>query len=178
MAGGFGRKGLSNTTGTAPSDGGAKRFVDNAAGLRNSPRTAPGAAPDDDLARRREAFLEQERARRKQNGSHPAPSYAGEIDRVPSGSFTSKPDRSMMLAYVYWWFAAGAAAHRFYLRAYPSAFAMLGLFWGGLALIAITRSAFPAVFVGAWFVWVIADAFLIPGLTRKANAPQHHLAFT
>lgn len=112
-----------------------------------------------------------------EDGSHSATSYAGEMDRFRTGSFSSRPDRSMMLAYVFWWFAAGAAAHRFYLRAYPSAFAMLGLLWGGIALIAITGSGIPAVFVAGWFVWTIADAFLIPGLTRRANAPQHHLAF-
>lgn len=42
--------------------------------------------------------------------------------------------KSVMLAYLLWWFGAVFAAHRLCLGAYRSAAALAGLFWGGLAL--------------------------------------------
>lgn len=87
-------------------------------------------------------------------------------------------DRTMLMAYVWWWFCSPLAAHRFYLRTPQTAFAMLGLFWGGLALGLATGSGIPALFILAWLIWTFVDLFLIPGMVRKANAPAAHLAFT
>lgn len=114
------------------------------------------------------AFLAEERARRQQEGGD-RQQYAGDMERLPKSRAASGGDRSLVLAYVLWWFATPFAAHRFYLRATQSAFAMLGLFWGGLALGLATGSGIPAIAIGLWFLWVLADLFLIPGLTRRAN---------
>lgn len=127
------------------------------------------------------AFLADERARRQQEGGD-RQEYAGDIDRLPKGRATSRAkaagDRSILMAYVWWYFCGAIAAHRFYLGATQSAFAMLGLFWGGLAMGLATGSGWPALLIAVWFLWVIADLFLIPGMVRRANEPSAHLAFT
>ena len=78
-------------------------------------------------------------------------------------------NRSMVLAYVLWYFAAAIAAHRFYLGAIQSAIAMTALFWVGL----LTMYFVPPlglVLFGGWFIWAIVDMFLIPGMVRATRA--------
>jgi TM2 domain-containing membrane protein YozV len=72
--------------------------------------------------------------------------------------------KSLTVAYLLWFFLAAFSAHRFYLGTTAGAVIQLGLFWGGLLLL--------IVYVGAllllvWGIWIIADAFLIPGLVDK-----------
>ena len=96
-----------------------------------------------------------------------------------------KSDRSMVVAYVLWWFGALLAAHRFYLGAHRTALAQLGLFWGGLAIAAL-MSKKSTIWIGGLAVpplgimmiiicifWVIIDVLLIPGLMRRYRASQH-----
>lgn len=76
------------------------------------------------------------------------------------------PRKSAGVAYVLLIFLGGFAAHRFYLRRYPSAIIMLLAWWGGWAL--------TSVFIG-WFllaavvIWWIVDLFLIPDMARNTR---------
>ncbi|MEQ1725611.1 MAG: TM2 domain-containing protein [Sphingopyxis sp.] len=90
----------------------------------------------------------------------------------PSTAGGARNPRSMLLAYVFWYFAAGVGAHRFYLGATQSAIIMLGMFWGGLAMMLVFP---PLGLLGifGWALWTIADLFLIPGLCRRYNEGQN-----
>jgi TM2 domain-containing membrane protein YozV len=93
-----------------------------------------------------------------------------------------KPRRSMLVAYVLWWWGTPLAAHRFYLGAHQSAVTMLGLFWGGLAIAAMMSKqstswvggyAVPPpgiMLILIWMLWALLDAFLIPGLMKRYRA--------
>lgn len=174
MSGGFGRRGLA---------AGAARTTGNPLGGRDRP-AIPATSPDDGLSPLARAFLAAERARGTQAPASAAPAFtaAAPATRLPQAR--PKADRSMLLAYVMWWFGAFVAAHRFYLGAYRSAFALLGLFWGGL-LIAGMMSKKSTLWIGGIAVpppgvammliailWVVVDVFLIPGLTRRYRERQ------
>ena len=82
---------------------------------------------------------------------------------APSGTHASRQamryeanKKSAGIAYVLWFFLTVLGAHRFYLRRTASAVIMLLLSLTVLGL-AIT------------IPWVVLDAFLIPGMTRKYN---------
>lgn len=69
--------------------------------------------------------------------------------------------RSMLLAYLLWFFLGAFGAHRFYLGRVGSGVGMLVLFWLGLFT--------SLIFIGivlliAYIVWWVVDAFLIPGM--------------
>jgi len=74
--------------------------------------------------------------------------------------------KSVLIAYLLWWFLGSLGAHRFYLRRNGSAATML----------IITVVSIPACFiligflgVFAIFVWWIIDAFSIPGFVKRHN---------
>jgi TM2 domain-containing membrane protein YozV len=177
---GFGRKGMAGATGMTPGAAMAMRAMtpdrraDQADGFNGAGNRSAQL----------DAFLAAERSRDRAitgqlsqvAASAPTPQRAPVAWRREAGG-----ERSMALAYVFWWFCAPLAAHRFYLRAYRSAWAMAGLFWGGLALGAMmsTKSTLSVggVFVPppgiamilVWMVWCVVDLFLIPGVARKCN---------
>jgi TM2 domain-containing membrane protein YozV len=139
-----------------------------------SPLRTTRPAADDDIARKREAFLAAERARR-------AESEGGVSDlaaRYPNSSHTPfsqvRPQRHLYMAYLLWFVLGQISAHRFYLGAYHSAIAQVGLFfaWVALALAAPERSqdtigpVLMVLMIG-WILWIVADVFLIRGLHRK-----------
>ena len=152
----FGRKGLGPGE-TAPS----------------APRATRPAA-DDDIARKREAFLAAERARRAEvegGLSDLAVRYQG-TGHTPFSQV--RPERPRFMAYLLWFVLGQISAHRFYLGAYRSAMAQVGLFfsWVILALAAPksshdTLGPVLAVLVIGWILWIIGDVFLIRGLHRK-----------
>ena len=72
--------------------------------------------------------------------------------------------KSVLVAYLLWFFLSGLAAHRFYLGKTGSAVAMLLLFWGGVALM-VVYVGFLLVLV--WGIWWLVDAFLIPGMVDQ-----------
>jgi TM2 domain-containing membrane protein YozV len=129
------------------------------------------------------AFLEQERSNRTERLSEGA--IATAFDSAGRyGQPIPKSDRSLLIAYVLWWFAAPLAAHRFYLGAYKSALIMLGLFWGGLFL-AMLMSKKSTIALGGVFlpppgiamiliciVWWLVDLFLIPGVRRRHSGSE------
>ena len=129
-----------------------------------------GGAPDPELAARRAAFVAAERARAAAapaddpNGrdtmdgfSRPAP-----IDRPYASTKTTST------AYLFWLLLGGFAAHRFYLGFTTSAIIQILLTPIGYALL-LSKSPAGFLLVGAAGIWMIADAFLIPGLVRQAN---------
>jgi hypothetical protein len=126
------------------------------------------AGPDDEMARKREAFLAAERTRRDGAGQA-GRSSVGEQYQDP----TVKPERSLVVAYLLWFILGQISAHRFYLGAYKSAALQLGLMvaWIGLALGAPRGSynmlgPLLAVLVIGWILWILGDLFLIHRIHR------------
>jgi TM2 domain-containing membrane protein YozV len=180
MSGGFGRKGV---VAGAPV---ARTMGSGMSSAMGNPRSSPPASgPEAGLSPAARAFLAAERSRgadERRPADQPTMSAAESAMRFAPTK--SKSDRSMVVAYVLWWFGAMLAAHRFYLGAYRSALAQLGLFWGGLA-IASVMSKKSSVWIGsvavpppgimmilACMIWVLLDIFLIPGLMRRYRATQ------
>jgi TM2 domain-containing membrane protein YozV len=171
--GGFGRKGLGEGA-SFPMQGAlaAPRFA------------APGPA----IAAKRAAFLAAERERASGSGldglrnSEPTPIIEEEdldAEEILRQSY-HVPDakqKSMILAYVLWYFAGPLAAHRFYLGANGSAIQQAAGFWGGLLVlgIGVSVNVLAIKFLGGAFMvmamlWILADIFFIPSLCRTANA--------
>ncbi len=160
---GFGRKGIGAGTALPATGGGLDA-------LRNSPRgtltqPAPALAKSDAMSRSVEAFRAAERANRLQ---HEAAS------RTQSGP--QRPERSLMIAYLLWFFLGAISVHRFYLRAYQSGAIQLGLFvtwmalsYGGMggAFASPGPLIVAAVIATGWMVWLLADAYLIYRIHRR-----------
>lgn len=74
--------------------------------------------------------------------------------------------KSAGIAYVLWFFFGGLGGHRFYLKQTGTAIAMLVIFLVSIPLsfVVIGLIGFAVV-----YVWVLVDAFLIPGMTRDYN---------
>lgn len=170
---GFGRKGV----GAGGGDEGAPTMRPVPPRVQARSPMAP-ATQRGDMSPQARAFLEAERQRRGEPEQARAPMSAYDSAALLKPSTGAPARKSLLLAYVLWWFGPAVAAHRFYLGAYRSAFAMAGLFWGGLALGALMSSKgsgaggssippFWVLMIGAWFVWCLVDAFLIPGLRRQ-----------
>lgn len=77
---------------------------------------------------------------------------------------TANEAKSTGLAYLVWFFLGGIGAHRFYLGRSGSGIAMLILFILGWATLALVIGVF---FLVALAVWVLVDAFLIPGMVDQ-----------
>jgi len=74
--------------------------------------------------------------------------------------------KSIVLAYFLWFFLGMFGAHRFYFGKNISGLVLLILTVGSLAL---TVVLIGAVLIIIPLVWVLVDAFLIPGWTRAYN---------
>ena len=162
MTTGFGRKGLAAGAAYAPGIGSTMGGM-----AVYSPAAAQADIEDPDLARKREAFLASERARR----SDPI----GAVSDVASNFSYSrdKPTRSLMMAYFLWFFCCAISAHRVYLGAYQSALAQAGLWIGGVILLLSGVTAVGGLMMLGGGIWMLADVFLIPGIHRKYCAsPQ------
>jgi TM2 domain-containing membrane protein YozV len=119
--------------------------------------------PDPDLAARRAAFLAAERARPRQD-ARPDEGFTGPR---PSGR-ALLPPKSMFRAYMHWFFGGGLSAHRFYLGFPASAIIQLMLTPISYVLL-INKSPAGLMVASAATLWLLTDAFLIPGLLRRAN---------
>ena len=122
-----------------------------------------GAAPvasvaDEALAARRAAFLAEERARREREPLRPA---ADETE-------TYVTPKSTGTAYAFWFFFGGLGAHRFYLGSPVSGAIQLAMTPISYGLIA-SKSMSGLAIMPALGLWLIVDAFLIPGMVRAAN---------
>lgn len=127
----------------------------------------PAAA---ELARRREAFIASERARQQQQAPEPnLPSPRPSHARPVAG------EKSMLLTYVLWFGLSTLSAHRFYLGFTASAIVQASMWIVGWLLV-VGGEFIGLASVGATSIWMLVDAFLIPGLVRKANERQREYA--
>lgn len=72
--------------------------------------------------------------------------------------------KSVGAAYLIWFFLGGLGAHRFYLGRSGSGVAILLLTIVGVVLLPVGVGAITLIAVG---VWVLVDAFLIPGMVAE-----------
>lgn len=160
----FGRKGMAGGAVAAP----APRAAFGAS--QRAP--APVAEADDPYAEQRAAFIAAERARR---GGEAAEDGTGQ-ERAHDPSFDQPRAKAPMVvggkslgtAYVLWFFFGGLSVHRFYLGRPLSAIAQVCLWYVSLMFFfAGFYLAFFTLIAGA--VWILADAFLMPGMQRAAN---------
>jgi len=74
--------------------------------------------------------------------------------------------KSPVVAYLFWWFTGSFGGHRFYLGRTGSAVAMLTITLLSIPLMFLLIGFFTFMVVA---VWLIVDAFLIPGMAREFN---------
>lgn len=123
-----------------------------------------GAGPDPDLAARRAAFLAQERARPKTESRSVEEDFTR--PRLSERPYVST--KTMGTAYLLWFFLGGFSAHRFYLGFTTSAIIQLLMTPIGYAML-MTKSPAGFIFLLAGGLWILGDAFVIPGMVNKAN---------
>ena len=74
--------------------------------------------------------------------------------------------KSLLVAYLLWWFLGIFGAHRFYLGRTGSGVAMLVITLVSIPLVAAFLGMFT-IFIS--IIWAFVDAFLIPGICREFN---------
>lgn len=141
----------------------------------------------------RAAFLASERQRQNQFGNPTATSqaqahaprseqrytasgYHGDIStRTPYSGISSRK-KSMLTAYLLWLFFSNLSAHRFYIGGPKLALPQLGCLVGGVVLLfiglAVGLAALASIPFFFWMLWVLGDAFFIPGMCRRAGQPE------
>jgi TM2 domain-containing membrane protein YozV len=125
-------------------------------------QTVDGAA----MEARRAAFIAAERARREQL----ADSVDHDRPRASSAAMpVYAPEKTNGTAYLLWFFLGGLSAHRFYLGSPVSAAIQLSLTPLGYGLLIGKSPAGFFILLAVW-LWILSDAFVIPSLTRDANA--------
>ena len=127
-----------------------------------------GAGHDPDLAARRAAFLAAERARAAAAPAREGRGLDDEFGRPRMIERPYVPRKTMGTAYLLWFFLGGVSAHRFYLGYRISAIFQLMLTPLGYAML-MTKSSAGLLLVPAAGLWILADAFLIPGMVTAAN---------
>lgn len=75
--------------------------------------------------------------------------------------------KSGLVAYLLWFFLGMFGAHRFYLGSTGPAIAQLVITLVSIALTALLVGVFGLIAVG---IWVLIDAFLIPGMLQRYNS--------
>lgn len=87
--------------------------------------------------------------------------------------------RTLLLAYLFWFVAGQGSLHRFYCGQSQSAMMQIGLLVGSV-LLGLLFAPVAAVGIVLWFLWIIADLFLIPGMMRQFKdeyAPDYRGVF-
>lgn len=132
----------------------------------NAPTDAGHADPE--MQRRVEAFLASERARKDSApGDGVRGTAAANLAPVPG-------EKSLVAAYVIWFFFGAISGHRFYLG-FPASGVVQASLWV-VSWMLIMGGFFGAVLgLGAAGLWTLVDAFLIPGLHRRAVERQREL---
>lgn len=75
--------------------------------------------------------------------------------------------KSVLVAYLLWFFIGYFGAHRFYLGRVLSGIVMLVMFLLSMLLTVVAIGFLGLLVIGLW--WFV-DAFLIPGMTASRNA--------
>ena len=74
--------------------------------------------------------------------------------------------KSVLVAYLLWFFFGALGAHRFYLKRTGSGLIMLVIFIATAVFSVVGLGFFGAI---ALAIWILVDAFLIPGIARDYN---------
>ena len=74
--------------------------------------------------------------------------------------------KSILVAYLLWFFLGGLGVHRFYLGRTTSALVLLGLTVAGVIFSVVAIGALILIVPA---IWMLVDLFLIPGMTRDKN---------
>jgi TM2 domain-containing membrane protein YozV len=131
-------------------------------------QTVDGAA----MAERRAAFLAEERAR----ADRLALGVGVESPRLATAS---EPvyvrEKGLGTAYLLWFFLGGLSGHRFYLGYSTSGIVQAVLTPIGYAM-AISGTMAGLAISACGGLWILADAFLMPGMQRQCNARLRRLA--
>jgi TM2 domain-containing membrane protein YozV len=76
--------------------------------------------------------------------------------------------KSTGLAYVLWFFLGGLGMHRFYLGRPMSGLILLLMVPAGIVMM-LTQNRYGAFVVIIGVLWLIVDAFLIPGMVNRSR---------
>jgi TM2 domain-containing membrane protein YozV len=129
-----------------------------------------GQGHDEEMARRREAFIAEERARAARLQTEPVGAGAPGIGT--RGSHSASPvivrEKSLGAAYLFWFFFGAVGAHRFYLG-FPVSGVILAGAWMTCWMMLLAGFVLAAPVMVFMALWILGDAFFIPGLHRKAN---------
>ena len=115
-----------------------------------------------EMDRRREEFIAAERARRRQESPYDPPV---ERDAEPSRPVVEK---SVSTAYILWFVTGAFSGHHFYLGSASIGFAQICLRVVGIMML-LSGDGFGLYLLAAAFIWLLADAVMLPEMTRKAN---------
>ena len=93
--------------------------------------------------------------------------YNGDLYAFSDVRFQRHDERSIVIAYLLWFFLGALGAHRFYLGYNSSGIAMALLLPASIVIGLFTLS-FTIFWTGLLLLslWVLADAFMIPFLAR------------
>ena len=191
----FGKKGLAQGQ-SAPQQAGFGKAAGGVGAMPAARKQSAGSdafgntASDSELAAKREAFIASERARSNFGGGATAASPLASSGLANDGGAGGRPvagntgragakkylfgdpaGRSLILAYVLWYFACIFSIHRFYCGHGESAWYQIGLLCTGFFLGFIWIPMGVAALAG-WLLWIFADLFLMPGMMRRFKA-QH-----
>lgn len=140
-------------------------------------------AYDAEMARRRAEFVAAERARAADGDpglGHMSPASVPPIGGAAgTGNGTSRlvviAEKSVATAYILWFFLGVFSVHRFYLGHSTSGAMQFGLWLVGWGL--VLGASFGGIFLLiVWMVWLLGDAFLIPGMARASNEQARRAA--
>lgn len=168
----MGPAGLAAAAGVA-ADPGIDTSADPLAALRNSARPA---------TRREEPVGQQWTPQPDASYQRARESASGAVRRQSDKRFVlGEPHkRSLALAYLFWFIAGQGSLHRFYCGQSQSAIMQIGLLLVSV-LIGLAFVPLAAAGIIVWFVWIIADLFLIPGMMRRfkaEHAPDYDRVFS
>lgn len=143
-------------------DPGIGSAADPLAGLRNA--TRPATRREEPIGQQWTPLPEADRQRARD-------SSFGALRRHTDKRFIfGEPHkRTLLLAYVFWFIAGQGSLHRFYCGQSQSAVMQIGLLVGSV-LLGLLYAPIAVVGIFAWFFWIIADLFLIPGMMRQFKA--------
>ncbi len=87
--------------------------------------------------------------------------YHGDLTTLPT---TTSDSRSLVTAYVLWFFVGITGAHRHYMGSKTGGWAQTGLFLVSILWLSISpwTGILGLLLLGALCIWVLLDAFFIP----------------